>query len=500
VCRTVAKEDDDDIPLAQLAPPAAAVPPAVGADEGVIDLDDSLPSATGGDQLPPKKGKRSSGKKKAKKAKKAADVGEDEVTEGADFGEDEVTNGADAEADSAPAGAASSTATAKAAPKAKAKAAAAKTAPAAKAASKAKAKAKAKANPAATATPAAKAAAAKAAAAKAPNEAATTASSAASAAAVRTPFSDDVVCTYCGLSCSYKAARLTNKSCMRFKCNKCNSVTTQLSRRFKTWPLPGFAKLDAQQKQQFMRECAEGGAVEKAKERLSSSLIESETLAEGGAFQPISYWKAQGYDSQAIIDKSLPCDRQEHSVLGTTCRLRIVTQIASSTKNRKRKSEVMTAPTDEGDVQSSQDSTSSSSSSSSSDKKKKKAKKAKKAKSKKSKKSKKKEQKKAAEAKEEAKNMAAEVKQATTVATKVGTILANLDMINFESLPPSLATEIRKAILQAGGLKSAAEATIASGGETKLPANALKAPGTRWILSAEEGGEGIVSAGGGRRT
>ena len=45
---------------------------------------------------------------------------------------------------------------------------------------------------------------------------------------------------------------------------------------------------------------------------------------EGGTFQPLSVWKAQGFNVDDIVAKSAPCDVREHKVLGKTYRVSLL--------------------------------------------------------------------------------------------------------------------------------------------------------------------------------
>ena len=122
----------------------------------------------------------------------------------------------------------------------------------------------------------------------------------------------DHVCTLCLQPC--EAAR----------CKACNSSRVALSRMYGSWPTAEFKGLKQAEKTLFY-ENAKGKIPTELKKLAEHALVTFHTSEMenevGGAYQPLSYWASQGYDTALIQEKC--SDTRTHAVFGLTYNLNI---------------------------------------------------------------------------------------------------------------------------------------------------------------------------------
>ena len=122
-------------------------------------------------------------------------------------------------------------------------------------------------------------------------------------------------------------------SASTYKCNLCHNRQQVLRRMYGKWPTEEFLSLADEQQREFMQihESVGRDALSKKLQRMivKEQVSQNNVLAEGGAFQPLTYWNRQGYDASAIMKKSSPEDRMEHPIFGTVYRVPILTRTTS---------------------------------------------------------------------------------------------------------------------------------------------------------------------------
>ena len=133
--------------------------------------------------------------------------------------------------------------------------------------------------------------------------------------------------------------RARGKGSEKWQCNSCNSKCVALSRICGGWPNQDFKDLPLDQQQSFFKDIA-GKDAKKIRglvEDLLERIEKKETnFSEGGAFLPLSVWDRKGFNVNDIKEKSLPCDKREHRVLGDTYRVRIEALTKSNTTSLNR--------------------------------------------------------------------------------------------------------------------------------------------------------------------
>ena len=140
------------------------------------------------------------------------------------------------------------------------------------------------------------------------------------------PVSTKVRCARCKGEVEATKAQLVGKCAGSWRCNTCNTRGTQLY-RLPEWP--GFSQkmrdFSEEQKAEFWASTHDANDKEQLKTLIEESLTtrqteSSEASTEGG-YQPLSWYKKQGYDVKAIEEKCR--DTRSHPIFGTTYRVKI---------------------------------------------------------------------------------------------------------------------------------------------------------------------------------
>jgi len=157
-----------------------------------------------------------------------------------------------------------------------------------------------------------------------------------------------VACVTCGTSVGITKCRIKSKSAGTFWCLVCQSRTTQLFRMYGSWPTPHYKTFQASDQVTFfaeIRDCHNLDQLKtKSNELFSRYVTNEDSFSEGGAYYPLGVWRTKGFDADRIKELTLPCDIREHSVLGTTYRVRIYSQLASGAWGWKRSSDLSSKP------------------------------------------------------------------------------------------------------------------------------------------------------------
>ena len=112
--------------------------------------------------------------------------------------------------------------------------------------------------------------------------------------------SEAITCTQCGepVDTLAKGVRLMSKQAMTWRCPLCNTKCSLLSTMFGGWPVEGFKNLSlAEQKEFWASTKAEGWSLKQAvEEQIILRRIKKKWDGYTGEFQPLSWYKNQGYD------------------------------------------------------------------------------------------------------------------------------------------------------------------------------------------------------------
>jgi hypothetical protein len=133
-------------------------------------------------------------------------------------------------------------------------------------------------------------------------------------------FAEYVRCLSCNRFEHFPRCRLLSKAHGRsWRCSGCHVKTTQLYRRFGSWPTAEFEALDEHTRQSFMASLQglDGPtAVSKAAELLESYRVDEEIFSDGGEFLPLSVWAQKGFDTSRIEEFTPESDKKWHHVCG----------------------------------------------------------------------------------------------------------------------------------------------------------------------------------------
>jgi hypothetical protein len=151
-------------------------------------------------------------------------------------------------------------------------------------------------------------------------------------------FEGKVSCSACGRFELFSKCRIMSKARQAWKCNGCHSKEHQLRRRFGQWPLEAFSGSSDEKRQAFMARLdgMNASALATECEKFVSSEEHEEYYQDGGEFLPLSVWASRGFNTEAISTQSGPSDIKEHSVLGCTYRVRIISSGNRGARGIKR--------------------------------------------------------------------------------------------------------------------------------------------------------------------
>jgi hypothetical protein len=133
-------------------------------------------------------------------------------------------------------------------------------------------------------------------------------------------------CKRCKLPVDLDKCQATGKNLNVWKCNKCNTKYTQLIKIFGGWPPAEWSGISPLEEEKFWKSDVTGKAavedqVKATLETLTKTRTESNITAVGGEYQPLSWYKRQGYDTSRIENNCK--DTSEHPILGPCYRVAI---------------------------------------------------------------------------------------------------------------------------------------------------------------------------------
>jgi hypothetical protein len=136
----------------------------------------------------------------------------------------------------------------------------------------------------------------------------------------------DVLCSKCGHTVDpiLPGTRLLSKSPPKYRCGKCCTKTTMLTRMFGSWPLAEFKELSDECQQEFFKstETTSKSLKHAVEHVIARRLVERSIASETGPFLPLSVWSTKGFN---IADIQQRAKMKMHPVLGATYQVQILT-------------------------------------------------------------------------------------------------------------------------------------------------------------------------------
>ena len=152
-------------------------------------------------------------------------------------------------------------------------------------------------------------------------------------------FQGMVLCNSCGRFERFARCKLVSKQKNAWRCNGCQTKSTQLYRGLGSWPTSAFKALSDSDQQSFTQglDGMDGpSAVARAKEVLQNEEEHHEYYKDGGEYLPLSVWQNRGFDSELVRTKSAPEDKKPHPIFGEVYRVRILEVGNMGRQGRKR--------------------------------------------------------------------------------------------------------------------------------------------------------------------
>ena len=153
----------------------------------------------------------------------------------------------------------------------------------------------------------------------------------------------DLQCDFCGHFCPPEKVRLGNKTAETFRCLKCKSKYSNIQRRLGAWPPKFWSYLTDQQKASFWAspDTSTSGMMRELN-RFERQYKDTHRYSDfGGSYQPLSYWKAQGYDPR-IIKLNTPKEMTEWNPQLGMCYCVVVHSEGQNSKKGAREEENLT--------------------------------------------------------------------------------------------------------------------------------------------------------------
>ena len=152
-------------------------------------------------------------------------------------------------------------------------------------------------------------------------------------------------CSKCRQEVDVLRVQLTGKKQGVWKCNKCNTKHVQLVRIFGGWPSQAFKDLSEAEQEAFWAATTSSAAEvqQQVQEFMKKRRVEMAESDIGGTYLPLSVYKMQGYDTEAIEANCK--DKREHSVLGMTYKVKLESEHHSAREELEREQVLATART-----------------------------------------------------------------------------------------------------------------------------------------------------------
>ena len=116
---------------------------------------------------------------------------------------------------------------------------------------------------------------------------------------------------------------------------------------FGSWPPPAFEELSDEQKASFWKSAADKSGEELthvAKRFLTRKHVQGDSWGLLGTFQPLSWYKTNGYDTDRIENLTPEEDKEWHDILGMTYRVRLHTTSAFGSRTDTNAQELSAGP------------------------------------------------------------------------------------------------------------------------------------------------------------
>jgi flagellar biosynthesis GTPase FlhF len=136
-----------------------------------------------------------------------------------------------------------------------------------------------------------------------------------------------LLCFECNSEVHRDSVRLVSKQKEMYRCKFCRTKITQLYQKFGSWPPPCMAGRSLEEKQTFMKSIhglSATALADKANMYLKTYDTTEKRYENGGKFYPLAKWQHDGFDSAAIKNLTAKEDTQEHPILGTCYRVKIL--------------------------------------------------------------------------------------------------------------------------------------------------------------------------------
>ena len=136
-----------------------------------------------------------------------------------------------------------------------------------------------------------------------------------------------LLCFECNSEVHRDSVRLVSKQKEMYRCKFCRTKITQLYKKFGSWPPPCMEGRSLAEKQTFMKSIhglSGTAAADKANMYLKTYDTTEKRYENGGKFYPLAKWQHDGFDSAAIKNLTAKEDTQEHPILGTCYRVKIL--------------------------------------------------------------------------------------------------------------------------------------------------------------------------------
>ena len=156
----------------------------------------------------------------------------------------------------------------------------------------------------------------------------------------------DVYCATCGSMVAFERVRALSKKASTWRRSTCHSRITQIGEKLGSRWHENLQRIPAEELQDFFRACAKSDGKQTCR-RMQDLLTKCEThemfLEDAGEFFPLSVWSQRSFNCDDIETKSGPQDRQEHPVLGTTYRVRVMKTGSRGAKGERQAQDVTVA-------------------------------------------------------------------------------------------------------------------------------------------------------------
>ena len=124
--------------------------------------------------------------------------------------------------------------------------------------------------------------------------------------------SPTALCNWCGSMLALSKLRVTSKSQIKYKCDRCNATFAKMNSEVGSWPTEEFKALTDDQQREFYAKARElrstSAIMEIQKNMLESYKVQETTWEMGGQFLPLAVWVQNGWNGPRIENNTDPED------------------------------------------------------------------------------------------------------------------------------------------------------------------------------------------------